>query len=149
MDKKPTETAPAPDSISKFNLLIAILCGLLMLAHFISSFFPKSRLWGINHLAYFPLWIRIIITLLGLSVLVPRVNERINLSFKYLLDFVQKTFSGRRYLWYLIFSFFSMALFYLLRDRTHFLGDGAQLISLLDSGKLHIKWTEPLEALTH
>jgi len=42
-----------------------------------------------------------------------------------------------------------MAVFYLLKDRTHFLGDGAQVISLLDKGKLDIKWTEPLEALTH
>ena len=149
MKKKPAETSSAPYSTSKFNLLIAIFCGLLILANFFSSFFPKSRLWGINHLAYFPLWIRIIITLLGLSVLVPWVNKRINLSFKFLLDFVQKTFSSRRYLWYLIFSFLSMAIFYFLKDRTHFLGDGAQVISLLDKGKLDIKWTEPLEALAH
>ena len=149
MDKKPAETSSVPYSTSKFNFLIAFLCGLLISAHFIFSLFPKSRLWGINHLAYFPLWIRIIITLLGLSVLVPWVNQRISLFLMTLLDFLRKNFSARKHLWYSAFSLISILLFYFLRDRTHFLGDGAQLISLLDSGKLHIKWTEPLEVLFH
>lgn len=134
-----------------FNLkwIIAFICGILILAHFISSFFPKSRLWGINHLAYFPLWIRVIVTLLGLSVLLPWLNERINVTLRKFLDFVQKVFSRRRYFWYLIFSLASVGIFYLLRDQTHFLGDGAQIISLLEKGKLHIKWTEPLEIFVH
>lgn len=149
MDKEPPETSSTPDSTSKFNLLIALLCGLLISAHFLSSFFPKSRLWGINHLAYFPLWIRIIITLLGLSVLVPWVNQRITLFLMTLLDFLRKNFSARKHLWYSAFSLISILIFYFLKDRTHFLGDGAQVISLLDKGKLDIKWTEPLEALAH
>ena len=149
MKKESEEKSPSTKPFLKLDLFIAFLCGLLILAHFVASFFPKSRLWGINHLAYFPLWVRLIITLLGLSVLVPWVNQRINLAFRCLLDFVRKSFSSRRHLWYLIFSFLSMAIFYLLKDRTHFLGDGAQVINLLDKGKLDIKWTEPLEALTH
>jgi Flp pilus assembly protein TadD len=149
MDKKPFDTSSTPDSTSKLNLFIAILCGLLILAHFLSSFFPKSRLWGINHLVYFPMWIRIIITFFGLSVLVPWVNQKVSLFLITLLDFAKKNFSARKYLWYSVFALISMLLFYFLRDRTHFLGDGAQLISLLDSGKLHIKWTEPLEVLVH
>jgi len=149
MDKKPAETSSTPESTSKLNLLLAVFCGLLLLAHFLSSFFPKSRLWGINHLAYFPLWVRIIITLLGLSVLLPRVNQRISLLLAAVLDFAKKRLSVRKHLWYSAFALISMLLFYFLRDRTHFLGDGAQLINLLDSGKLNIKWTEPLEALTH
>ncbi len=149
MDKKSTETSSTPESTSKLNLLIAIFCGLLILAHFLSSFFPKSRLWGINQLAYFPWWVRIIITLIGLSVLLPWVNQRISLLLVAVLDFAKKRLSVRKHLWYSTFALISMLIFYFIRDRTHFLGDGAQLISLLDSGKLNIKWTEPLEALTH
>jgi tetratricopeptide (TPR) repeat protein len=146
MDKKPAVT---PESTSKLNLFIALLCGLLILAHFISSFFPKSRLWGINHLAYFPLWVGILITVGGLSVLIPRVNQKISLFLMTFLGFAKKKFSTRKHLRYPAFALISIFIFYLLRERTHFLGDGAQLISLLDSGKLHIKWTEPLEVLAH
>ncbi|HVP35681.1 MAG TPA: tetratricopeptide repeat protein [Terriglobales bacterium] len=149
MDKKPAETNQALESNSKFNLLIAVLCGLLILAHFISSFFPKSRLWGINHLGYFPLWLNILITVAGLSVLIPWFNQRISFYLTTLLAFAKNKFSSRKYLWYLLFAFISIPIFYFLRDRTHFLGDGAQLISLLDSGKLNIKWTEPLEVIAH
>jgi tetratricopeptide (TPR) repeat protein len=136
-------------SDKSFQWLIGILCGLLILAHFISSFFPQARLWGINHLAYFPLWVRIVFTLIGLSVLLPWVNEKIDFYLRKFLDYLQSSFSQKKYLWYLIFSFASMGIFYLLRDQTHFLGDGAQTISLLEKGKLHLKWTEPLEILIH
>ncbi len=149
MDKKTAGTSQTSYTAFKFNLIIAILCGLLILAHFVSSFFPKSRLWGINHLAYFPMWVRIITTLIGLSVLLPWVNKKVTLFLTILVDLVTKHLSTKKYLWYTAFALISIPIFYLLKDRTHFWGDGAQLISLLDSGKLHIKWTEPLEALAH
>jgi hypoxanthine phosphoribosyltransferase len=56
MKKESEDKTQGIVSFLRFDLLIAFLCGLLILAHFLSSFFPKSRLWGINHLAYFPLW---------------------------------------------------------------------------------------------
>jgi Tfp pilus assembly protein PilF len=149
MKKESEDKTQDNKSFLRFNLLIALLCGFLILAHFFSSFFPKSRLWGINHLAYFPQWVRIIFTLLGLSVLIPWLNERVSHFLRFFLDIIQKTFFRRKYLWYLIFSLISMIIFYLLRDQTHFLGDGAQAISHLDEGKLFIKWTEPLEIFIH
>lgn len=149
MKKESTEKNSEDKSILRFDLLIAFFCGLLILAHFISSFFTQARLWGINHLAYFPLWARIVFTLIGFLVLLPQINERINFYLRKFLDFLQSNFSQKRYLWYLIFSFFSIGIFYLLRDQTHFLGDGAQTVSLLEKENLHIKWTEPLEILVH
>jgi Flp pilus assembly protein TadD len=149
MKKESEDKTRDTKSFIEFDLLVALLCGLLILAHFLSSFFPKSRLWGINHLAYFPLGVRIIFTLLGLSVLVPWINEKISQFFRFFPDIIQKTFSRQKYLWYIIFSLLSMIIFYLLRDQTHFLGDGAQAISHLEEGKLFVKWTEPLEIFVH
>jgi tetratricopeptide (TPR) repeat protein len=128
---------------------IGIPCGLLVLAHFISSFFPKARLWGINHLAYFPLWVRLVFTFAGLIILVPRINEKIGFYLGKFLDYLQSKFSRKRYLWYLVFGFASIGIFHLLRDQTHFLGDGAQTINLLEKGRLALKWTEPLEIIIH
>ncbi len=136
-------------SILRFDLLIAFFCGLVVLAHFISSFFPQARLWGINHLAYFPLWVRLVFTFAGLIILAPRINDKIGFYLRKFLGYLQSSFSQKRYLWYLIFSLASMGIFYLLRDQTHFLGDGAQTISLLEKGKLALKWTEPLEIIIH
>jgi tetratricopeptide (TPR) repeat protein len=55
----------------------------------------------------------------------------------------------KRHIWYLIISLLFFILFFLLRTRTHFLGDGYQILSNVESNKLAIKWTEPLESLLH
>ncbi len=135
MDKKQAETSSTPESISKFNLLIAIFCGLLILAHFVSSFLPKSRLWGINHLAYFPLWVRLVFTLPGLLILVPWVNSRVHKLLDRILSFFQRILPKREVLTASLLAVISMFFFWLLRTRTYFLGDGYALISFLRSGQ--------------
>jgi tetratricopeptide (TPR) repeat protein len=55
----------------------------------------------------------------------------------------------KRHIWYLIISLFFFILFWLLRTKTHFLGDGYQVLSDIESGELGIKWTEPLENFLH
>ncbi len=149
MDKKPAETSPTPDSTSKFNFLIALLCGLLILAHFISSFFPKSRLWGINHLAYFPLWVRLVFTLPGLLILVPWVNSRVYKFLDRILAFFQKILPKREVLTASLLAVISMFFFWLLRTRTYFLGDGYAYITQLGSQVYQRIVFEVLECLTH
>jgi len=61
--KKALEERSLNSNIHKrFDLLIGLSCGLLLLTHFFFSFFPASRLWGINHSAYFPIWVRLFFT---------------------------------------------------------------------------------------
>jgi|GEM_PF-6783726 len=48
--------------LSKFEKSVVILCAAMIAAHFIASFFPEKRLWGIDHLAY-------IVSLFGLIFL--------------------------------------------------------------------------------
>jgi len=149
MDKKPTETSPDPDSTFKFNLLIALLCGLLLLAHFVSSFFPKSRLWGINHLAYFPLWVRLVFTIPGLLILVPWVNLRVYKILEQILSFFQRIVPKREVLTASLLAVISMFFFWLLRTRTYFLGDGYALISFLKAGQYLKTGFEVIEIFAH
>jgi tetratricopeptide (TPR) repeat protein len=55
----------------------------------------------------------------------------------------------KRHIWYLIFSLLFFILFWLLRTRTHFLGDGYQILSNVETRHLAIKWTEFLESFLH
>ncbi|MDP3024277.1 MAG: tetratricopeptide repeat protein [candidate division Zixibacteria bacterium] len=149
MDKKPVETSSTPDSTSKFNLLIALLCGLLISAHFVSSFFPKTRLWGINHLAYFPLWVRLVFTIPGLLILVPWVNSRAYKLVDQILSFFQRIFLKKEIIGYAFCSLFFMFIFWMLRTRTYFLGDGYTLISELRGERYAKIGFEPLEIFVH
>jgi len=149
MDKKPAETSPTPDPTSKFNFLIASLCGLLILAHFIYSFFPKSRLWGINHLAYFPMWVKLAFTIPGLLILLPWVNSRVYKLLEQILSFFQRILPKREVLTASILAVISMFFFWLLRTRTYFLGDGYMMISQLTSERYVKMGIETGEIFAH
>lgn len=149
MQRELVENSSRPNCISRFNLIIALLCGLLILAHFFSSFFPKSRLWGINHLAYFPLWVRAVFTLVGLSILLPWVNIRVYRILQQILSPLQRIVNKGKVLGYVFLSLFSVFIFWLLRARTYFLGDGYAHISSLKSGKYLLIRYEPLEIFAH
>lgn len=103
-------------------------------AFFMASFFPENRVWGINWWAYFPLWVKLL--LLGIGVSAPTVIDRV----------IDRTLKGRdditpaTYRW-LVGGFMVVMLtsFYLLRARTHFLGDGYTLLHLLGSENPFIK----------
>lgn len=104
---------------------IIIFCLLLIIAHFVASFFPEQRLWGINHLAYFPLYSRITIVFLGLLLFIFILNSRILIFFK---DKVNSSLfwwiKKHKYLGYIIVSVIFLVIFWLLRTRTCLLGDG-------------------------
>jgi len=121
-----------------FAILFLIVLG-------ISSFFPKERLWGVNQLSYYPLWFRGLAILIGFLGFIPLVNKGLQ---GFLKKSVIPTFSflveKQKYLGYSIIILFFILFFYLFRTRTHFLGDGAQILAGIDSGTLVIKWTQPL-----
>ncbi len=149
MKKESEDKTQDNKSFLRFNLLIALLCGLLILAHFLSSFFPKSRLWGINHLAYFPLWVRLVFTFLGLLVLVPGINSKVYSLFELILSFFQRIFAKREVLGYAFLILVSMFFFWLLKTKTHFLGDGYYSIYQLNTEKYIRIGIEPLEIFAH
>ena len=103
-------------------------------AFFVASFYPEYRVWGISWWAYFPLWVKLV--LLSISLAAPTVIDRV----------IDRTLKDRddvaptTYRWLVGgFVVVMLALFYFLRARTHFLGDGYALLGQLASGGLIVK----------
>jgi len=145
--KQKVQTRHSPGCL---NLLIPLSCAALIVAHFVSSFFPAARLWGINHLAYFPLGFGVPLTLLCLLLVIPKINRRIQNWLRGLFDPVYKlTFGRSKNLWFVLFSLISFPVFWLFRTRTHFLGDSYQIIANLESGGFYVKWSGLGESLVH
>jgi tetratricopeptide (TPR) repeat protein len=111
----------------------------------ISSFFPAERLWGVNHLSYYSFWLRALLISLGILTFIPLVSRGTQ---KVLKKSVIPVFSflieKRKYLGYSIIISLFVLFFYLFRTKAHLLGDGASIISYMNSGTLSIKWTQPL-----
>ena len=128
---------------------VIILCFLLILAHLVCSFFPDQRLWGINHLAYFPLFIRIIILFLGIFLFTFILNSR---AFDFFKDKFKSPFFSwmkkRKYWGNVILSLLLLLIFWMLRTRTQLLGDGYLRAQEITSGA-GLKFTEFLSLFFH
>jgi len=121
-----------------FAILFLVILG-------ISSFFATQRLWGVNHLSYYPLWLRALVIFLGFLAFIPLVNQRLQrLLKKSVIPVSSFLIEKRKYLGYFLIILLPILFFYVFRTRTDFLGDGASLISHINSGTLSIKWTHPL-----
>lgn len=105
----------------------------LVILHIAGSFLPHLRVWGFNQLAW---WFPFSPLVLGLVI----VGSAL-LIYKLKLEGTSE--SGNSDKSYFIFSLLSLIIFglmfYLLRGRTHFLGDGTQLIPILIDENLAVK----------
>ncbi len=120
-----------------FKLVIIPFLFLLVIFHLLSGYLLSAKLWGIHHLFYFPFSWGIILTLLTLSVFVPKVNpiwlsllERI---FGIIGQFLSKFNKHKIYIGAGVISLF---IFWAFRTRLHLLGDGYLKLRLLPQGKL-------------
>ncbi len=124
----PEPAAPVESAPERGALLVATtaLSAALAIA---SSFFPATRLWGINHLAFLPPAIRLVlIALLALSFVpaVARACYRGALAASDGLAASRK--SPGALVAFAAFAIFSISIFYSCRSATLLLGDG-QLIT--------------------
>jgi tetratricopeptide (TPR) repeat protein len=155
--KARNKLSPAPPPDGKCPVLfVSILCGIIVVLHAGASFFPRGRIWGFNQWAYFSPWISLASALFVLLFFVPSLNDLARKSVRSLLspisrllDRIDPTNRKKRYLRYFALSILFVVLFWSLKDRTHFLGDGPGLIDRLASGVLLVRWSEPLEIFLH
>ncbi len=150
MKKRRKRTEDKPDTYdSRTTLILGLFCLLIILIHFIASFFPRGRIWGINQWAYFSPWVTFPVTILALLFLVPSFNRFVLNIIKAGTSSLFEWMGKKKHLWYVIFSILFFILFWILRTKTHFLGDGYQILSKVETEELAFKWTEPLESLLH
>jgi len=146
---------PAPPADGKcLVLFISILCGIIIVLHAGASFFPRGRIWGFNQWAYFPPLLSLSLGVLVLLMFVPQINERLRhlLGLGATLVLTSPRRIGlvlHKRVWFAVCSILFFVPFWLFRDRTHFLGDGAQIISRMNSGELTVRWSEPLDMFLH
>lgn len=130
------------------QLIFSLVAGITIIAHFIASFFPSGRTWGFPHLLFFPLWVRVLLTLIGLSICVSGVNKHLSVFLQVMANFLFRKKRLERYIILVSLSFFSFVVFWLLRTKTHFLGDGYLRIRSLEAGNI-FSTVEPLDTYLH
>ena len=125
--------------------IAAGLCGVLTLVRFAASFFPSERLWGLSFWGYFPLHVRIGATLLALAILIPWVNRSLRSFLTVLSEWIKRYLLQIPWkLGYLVLGVGAGFIFFLLRERTYYLGDGRSLLSFLARNHLPPGSSEPL-----
>jgi len=110
---------------------LRILLTALLVLQAIAGFLPGPLLWGVNHLAYVPAPLRVLGLLLGAALLWTRAGEVLG---RWLQTRAAPLLLGRRALAYGLLPLVGAAGFWLLRTRTHFLGDGWLLGELVTRG---------------
>jgi tetratricopeptide (TPR) repeat protein len=123
----PPEGVVPPPSSARPVKMVAAGCTLLLVFQWAASFLPGHLVWGIHHLAYIPVWARSLWTAFALILLWSPgpILARLELL------------SGRalaRTLSAVLLVVAGGAVFWLLRNRTHFLGDGYLVAELMDRG---------------
>jgi len=159
MKRKAPERAPERSRRDPSQIgLLRIFLSLLLLLQALASFFPGPLFWGVNHLAYAPALLRIVWPLFGLLL----IWTSAGVSFgRWLTDRVAPSLLGHRLAAYVAAPIVGALLFWLLRCKTHFLGDGWLLGEMVAVGirfgsfnfihyhlvaKLFSTLTQPVEA---
>jgi tetratricopeptide (TPR) repeat protein len=126
------------------NIAVAF-CLLLLFLLWFTSFFPEKRLWGINHWAYFPLWLRTLVIAAAFLMFFPVKQRKLSTTFASTRSWILQLFTDNPKLsGYLTISVVFLLIFIVFRTRTHFLGDGFQILDKINSGTLSLKWDQPL-----
>ena len=110
---------------------LRMLLTTLFLLQAIAAFLPGPALWGIHHLAYTPLPVRLGVPLLGLAIIWTPAGRAIGRA---LSERLAPALFGRAWVVYALVPAAGAIGFWLLRCRTHFLGDGWLLGELTQRG---------------
>lgn len=118
------------------RILVAYYASLALLTA--GAFLGSGRVWGFNWWSYLPVWVWLLI-FLG-SAFVPIVVRRISPS----SGRPQSSLVGL--IWTVAGLIGAVSIFYLCANRTHFLGDGLQILhNLRTSTSTHMFWNVPAE----
>ncbi len=127
---------------------IIIYCSTLIL-FLIASFVPEHRLWGINFWAYYPTGVSLALLAIGLMIgpIAWYILKRI--SSEQPDQNLNGTNNSTFLIVGLILSAVFTALFVIFSVKTHFLGDGYQLMAYLTTGNTPVKYHNFGESQIH
>lgn len=122
-------TTPDDDKRPAFIVLTALAATFLLVA--IAAFLPQARLWGINHLAYYPVPLRLVLLLLMALSFVPWMARWLARGSMRTVEFVRER-RRLRVLALIIGPLLSLAVFWSFQSSTRVLGDGQVIANNLE-----------------
>ncbi len=138
------EHATSNDNCQNGQTRSIIVYIFLLVALFGTSFLPTQRMWGLSVWAYFPLWARFLLLAAGGAALPAGlwISRRVDSRPLPLKPWVH-------YATLCSIVLIGAVSFWLLRNTTHFLGNGYSHLANLSGAHPIIKWHEPGESLLH
>ena len=125
---------------ASYRFAVGLYCFMLAL-YLLAAFFPESRVWGLNIWAYFPVWVPLVLLVIGLIAL------ELTARLKFTDPDRQEVKPGPAAISYGVFSVAITVIlglaFYLLRARTFFFGDGYQELVRLATDNFIVKPSSP------
>lgn len=136
-------TSPSADKRSSGIPVVAGILMILWLAHWLPFFFPRARLWGINHLLFVPPWGQILFVIGGLVIALLCIPKIRSAAGSYYEKAARALFSDRpRALWAIV-ALASVAVFWFLRPSLFWLGDSyAVPVNVGNDIPTIFKWSE-------
>ncbi|MFH0778586.1 MAG: tetratricopeptide repeat protein [Candidatus Eisenbacteria bacterium] len=120
-----------PKHDARGGLLLRVLLSLLIAGQAIAGFLPGPLLWGFNHLAYLPLPFRLLWPLVGLTIIWTSLGGRVG---RWLTGRGAELLLGRKAVAYVLLPALGALVFWALRCKTYFLGDGWLLGEMVSAG---------------
>lgn len=108
----------------------SLLCGFFLFVA-AAAFLPNVRLWGVNHLAFYPLAVRLAAFILIGASFLPRVGRAV---FRRLDAVPQALTTRRRVVLAVVLSLVSLAAFVAFSSATQLLGDGLYTTNNIERG---------------
>jgi tetratricopeptide (TPR) repeat protein len=128
--------------MDKTNIILTSCLGVaFILLHVCGIFLPVEFLWGLDHWQYFPGLFALILAFTGLVICIfPLLAKKPSLKIE------PNIFANR--LFFLLIPAGSFFFFWILRQRTFFLGDGYFYIRILGDG-IRYRALEPIDVFLH
>jgi uncharacterized membrane protein len=137
--RKKTEShpiKPADKFSPKFQSAVGTGIVLIALLYLVASFFPGWGMWGLDHLAYYPLWARLLWIALPLLFLNQRVSEQVFTLWQGFWKAIIKVPSVIG----VVSAIVSGIIFWLLRYRTDMYGDTRTILFHFSDKPANWEW---------
>lgn len=131
----------------RLSIIAAVL--IIVALHLIAPGFPTARLWGVNHLLFYPIPTRLILAGIACIVLIPRLNEVVARLLTRAWAWLHQGSAGRLFnRRHAVLAIVTGIILWFLRSRTLLLGDGF-LVTMNVTQRFGFPWSAPLEHYLH
>ena len=130
LDADPCTSKLHTASTRTIDIITGAACFIAFL-HLWAAFFPSATTWGIHHLSFFPVYVRIVVPLFMLAATIPAVQEAVLCIARQSAQYFKACPRRVQRMLFAGFIIGMAVLFWVGRERTFFLGDGSLVLRSL------------------